>query len=197
MTGDFFQQYLHRLNAHVNRNVLLLIDNAPSHIWQDTDYPNLEIVALPPNTTSKLQPLDAGIIAAFKCQIRKQQLAYALDILDHEANPNPYKVDRLKAMRCVRIAWTNIKSTVIQNCWRRTELLLSVEAETESQAAGAETVIDDDDAELRENYNRFVVRANIKEAMTIANFLNPVEEEKVLADMEMLDIEEYLLQTIA
>src|SRR5205085_10251808 len=115
MTGDFFQQYLRCLNAHVNHKVLLLIDNTPSHIWQDSEYPNLAIVALPPNTTSKLQPLDAGIIAALKCQIRKQQLAYALDILDHEANPNPYKVAHSKAMRCARIAWTNMKSTVIQN----------------------------------------------------------------------------------
>src|SRR2546423_14531105 len=67
ITKDFFQKYLHRLNAHVGRKILLLIDNAPSHIWKHTDYPNLEIMALPPNTTSKLQPLDAGIIAAFKC----------------------------------------------------------------------------------------------------------------------------------
>jgi hypothetical protein len=54
MTSQFFQQYLTRLKNHVGRKVLLLIDNAPSHIWKDTDYPNLEIVALPPNTTSKL-----------------------------------------------------------------------------------------------------------------------------------------------
>lgn len=40
------------------------------------------------------------------------------------------------------------------------------------------------------------MQANIKEAMTIANFWNPVEEEKILADIEMLDIEEYLLQTV-
>jgi hypothetical protein len=98
ITGEFFQRYLHRLNAHVNRKVLLLIDNAPSHKWSADDFPNLEIVALPPNTTSKLQPLDAGIIAAFKCQIRKQQLAHALDVLEHDDNPKPYKIDQLTAM---------------------------------------------------------------------------------------------------
>jgi hypothetical protein len=69
-------------NAHVSRKVLLLIDNAPSHKWHTDDFPNLEIVALPPNTTSKLQPLDAGIIASFKSQVRKQQLTHALDILE-------------------------------------------------------------------------------------------------------------------
>ena len=190
MMGDFFQQYLRCLNAHVSRKVLLLIDNAP----------NIEIVALPSNTTSKLQPLDAGIIAAFKCQMRKQQLAYTLDILDHEENPNLYKVDQLTAMRWARIAWTTMKSTVIQNCWRHTGLLSLTQTEIEREAIRETTVTTANivvqvDTELREDYDCFVARANIKEAMAIDNFLNLVEEEKILMDMEMLDIEEYLLQT--
>lgn len=61
MTRDFFHQYLRRLNAHVNSKVLLLIDNASSYIWRDSDYLNLEIVALPLNTTSKLQRLNISI----------------------------------------------------------------------------------------------------------------------------------------
>lgn len=101
MTADLFQQYLHRLNAHVNHKVLLLIDNAPSHKWRPDNFPHLDIVTLPPNTTSKLQPLDAGIIASFECQIRKRQLAYALDALEQD-NPKPYKIDQLTVMRWVK-----------------------------------------------------------------------------------------------
>lgn len=41
-----------------------------------------------------------------------------------------------------------MKSTVIQNCWRHTGLLSAVEAEMESQAVRAETVIEEDDVEL-------------------------------------------------
>jgi len=48
--------------------------------------------------------LDAGIIEAFKCQIRKQQLAHALDVLENSDNPNPYKVDQLTAMQCAKRA---------------------------------------------------------------------------------------------
>lgn len=33
---------------------------------------NTEICFLPPNTIAKLQPLDQGIIAAFKVRYRKQ-----------------------------------------------------------------------------------------------------------------------------
>ena len=160
MTGDFFQQYLRRFDRHVGRKVLLLIDNAPSHIWKDMDYTNLEIVALPPNTTSKLQPLDAGIIAAFKCQMRKQQLAYALDILDHEENPNPYKVDQLTAMRWAKIAWATMQSTVIQNCWRHTGLL-TMETAVETTEIGSENFVDE---ALRQSYETFI---SIKQCLRV------------------------------
>jgi DDE superfamily endonuclease/Tc5 transposase DNA-binding domain len=120
MTAQFFQDFLLRFNNHVNRKVLLLIDNAPSHIWENLRLSNVEVVALPPNTTSKLQPLDAGIIAAFKCHIRRRQLVYALDAL--ESNKNPYKVDQLTAMRWARAAWLGLEPSVIQNCWRHTGL---------------------------------------------------------------------------
>ena len=68
MIGIFFQLYLQHLNNHVNgRKILLLVDNATSHIWDKEKFPNIEVLCLPPNTTSKLQPMDAGIIAAIKC----------------------------------------------------------------------------------------------------------------------------------
>ena len=174
----------------------MLIDNAPSHIWKAEDYPNLEIVALPPNTTSKLQPLDVGIIAAFKCQIRRQQLEHALDILDNDDNPRPYKVDQLTAMRWARNAWRNMKSTVIQNCWRHTGLL-SVSVPGDSESENAELMSDDFfiDEAITEDYERFIERANIRDAMSITNFLNPIEEENVLREIELIDEEELILQT--
>uniref|UniRef100_A0AAV1TAA9 DDE-1 domain-containing protein n=1 Tax=Peronospora matthiolae TaxID=2874970 RepID=A0AAV1TAA9_9STRA len=39
------------------------MDNAPSHIVADLELINITVQVLPPNTTSKVQPMDAGIIA--------------------------------------------------------------------------------------------------------------------------------------
>ncbi|GFT59237.1 tigger transposable element-derived protein 1 [Trichonephila clavipes] len=44
--------------------VLLIVDNAASH--PQLEHPNVQIVFLPPNTTSLIQPLDQGIIATVK-----------------------------------------------------------------------------------------------------------------------------------
>ncbi|GFX72965.1 tigger transposable element-derived protein 1 [Trichonephila clavipes] len=43
---------------------VLIVDNAASHL--QLEHPNVQLVFLPPNTTSLIQPLDQGIIATFK-----------------------------------------------------------------------------------------------------------------------------------
>src|SRR5436190_18299951 len=93
--------FIKYFNNHVNkRRVLLLLDNALSHIWNENhkvDFPNLNIIFLPSNTTSKLQSMNAGIIASFKHHYRKCQLEYVVDMID--AGKNSYKIDQLTAMR--------------------------------------------------------------------------------------------------
>src|SRR5208282_626089 len=37
MLGTIFQRYLQRFDRHVDRAVLLLIDNAPSHIYEELE----------------------------------------------------------------------------------------------------------------------------------------------------------------
>ena len=86
MTAALFTQWLMRFSDYVTRSdssrrVLLLIDNCSAHGSKNSlpDFPNVEILFLPPNTTSKLQPLDAGIIASLKVRYRSMQYESALD----------------------------------------------------------------------------------------------------------------------
>ncbi|XP_064423274.1 tigger transposable element-derived protein 4-like [Latimeria chalumnae] len=64
MTGDIFKDWVIKFDRKMQRQkrkVLLFVDNCPAHPHID----NLQVttvVFLPPNTTSKLQPMDQGII---------------------------------------------------------------------------------------------------------------------------------------
>lgn len=59
---------------------------------------NTEVVFLPPNITSKLQPLDQGIIASFKARYRRIWIRFMLD--EHERGYNPMKrMHMLKAIQ--------------------------------------------------------------------------------------------------
>ena len=70
MQVSIWNDYLKKLDDKMriaNRNILLLIDNAPTHILMDNlDLRNVTIHHFPPNTTAHLQPCDAGIIHSFK-----------------------------------------------------------------------------------------------------------------------------------
>jgi hypothetical protein len=69
MTKIIFEDWLKKFNARLkleNRNILLLVDNATSHNTQ-LSFSNKTLHFLPLNTTSVLQPCDAGIIRSFKC----------------------------------------------------------------------------------------------------------------------------------
>ena len=72
MTGAIFDLWLSEWNRELykqKRKITLLVDNAPGHIADD--YDNIELVFLLPNTTSKLQPLDQGIISWVKREYRR------------------------------------------------------------------------------------------------------------------------------
>ena len=67
MTTNVFLDYLEWLNSMVTeqkRRIALILDNAPCH--PSIVLPNVELIFLPPNTTAKTQPLDAGIIRSLK-----------------------------------------------------------------------------------------------------------------------------------
>src|SRR6266542_6439334 len=66
MQVSIWNEYIKKLNNRMrrqNRNILLLVDNAPTHALYETTYlTNITIKYLPPNTMSHLQPYDQDII---------------------------------------------------------------------------------------------------------------------------------------
>ena len=73
MTASLFDEWLADVNRKMmkqKRKILLFIDHAPCHN-SDKEYSNISLKFFPPKTTSKLQPLDQGIIKNFKCYYRK------------------------------------------------------------------------------------------------------------------------------
>ena len=76
---------------------------------------------MPPNTTSKLQPLDLGIIQNFKTHYRKLLLRYVLSKIDdcETASEVAKSVIVLKAIRGVASAWSCVQEETISKCFRK------------------------------------------------------------------------------
>ena len=71
MLTTIFQEWFQEFDRQVGQKyggqrVLLLLDNCSSHKLENLTLLYVNVYFLPPNITSKLQPMDAGIIMAFK-----------------------------------------------------------------------------------------------------------------------------------
>nr|XP_050028221.2 tigger transposable element-derived protein 6-like [Dermacentor andersoni] len=118
MSRDLFAEWLvefHRDMARKNRKVLLVLDNCAAHHVQ----PSLSAVTvlfLLPNATCKIQPLDMGIIHAFKvCYQRRviQRLLIAIDAA------MPVRISLLAAVDMLKAAWMELTAECIENCFRK------------------------------------------------------------------------------
>lgn len=84
MTADIFQDFLKKFDKKMRlekRNVILFVDHCTAHV--KINLKNVRLEFLPPNCTSKLQPLDLGVIHAFKVNYRKQLVQRALTELEN------------------------------------------------------------------------------------------------------------------
>jgi hypothetical protein len=117
MTSEVFCDWLKKLKLQMcGRSILLLIDNASSHV--ELQLSNVKVHFLPPNTTSELQPMDAGLIKSFKAHYRRSFIQWILFHLEAETT---YKnIDLLTCISYVIEARKQVTSTSIVNCWVHT-----------------------------------------------------------------------------
>ncbi|XP_057566797.1 tigger transposable element-derived protein 1 [Hippopotamus amphibius kiboko] len=130
MTSDWFhscfipeaEYYLQSRNLAFK--ILLILDNAPVHCCEElkSAHPNVEVLFMPSNTTSLIQPLDQGIIKAFKAHYTREFYSKAFEAL--KANKETTMVDYWKSVTIrsvidyVGTAWDNVKQATINNCWK-------------------------------------------------------------------------------
>ena len=125
---SWFQEFNKGMKTRKSCKVLLLVDNCSAHgnIATLPDLSHVEVHFLPPNITSRFQPLDAGIIAAVKMGYKKRHLERALNLADMDAK-DIYKIDIMTAMKWFNVVWGETKGLVIQNCWRTMGILAVLE----------------------------------------------------------------------
>ncbi|GFX52228.1 tigger transposable element-derived protein 1 [Trichonephila clavipes] len=100
--------------------VLLIVDNAASH--PQLEHPNVQLVFLPPNTTSLIQPLDQGIIATFKKYYIKTTYKFILNKLENESLTVKDVWKQFSIFDClfhVASASVQIRPRTLNACWKK------------------------------------------------------------------------------
>ena len=142
------------------------------------------VVFLPPNTTSHIQPLNAGIIANFKAKFRKIHVRWIVVTVELDSGrvctAEKARPDMRQAIEWSQIARKEVTATTIQNCWKKVELL-PTEARlphVTSHVGPPDTVMQ----ELQDLLNSFA--STLGEHLQAADVCNWPEEEWTAAPEE-------------
>ncbi|CAB5376416.1 unnamed protein product [Rhizophagus irregularis] len=112
---------------------------------------HVEVAFLPPNTTSYLQPLDAGIIASFKNHYKRNYCRHMLELFEEGKDINKEKINIKESIDYLTDAWENVIEETIHNCWIKTGILLSSTNEDITDATQAQREkIDDEVANINQ-----------------------------------------------
>jgi hypothetical protein len=126
MTAHLYQDWIQHWDRELQqkgRKILLLQDNFSGHIVPD-NLQNIRVENFEPNLTAHIQPMDQGIIRCFKAHYRARFIQRAIDRYDEGITPAEiYDINQLQAMRLADLAWREVDTTTIRNCWRKAEIL--------------------------------------------------------------------------
>ena len=114
----FFEEWIRELDSKFEREgrkVALIVDNCPAHT-RIKDLKAINLVFLPPSTTSKTQPMDQGVIRALKAHYRSK--AVQLYITAIEKNRPIPNISILVVMDMLVAAWDKVTPGTINNCFR-------------------------------------------------------------------------------
>lgn len=103
MTSEIFTDWLRNLDKKFSRNrrkIAMIVDNCPAHPHVRS-LKSIELIFLPPNTTSKTQPMDQGVIHNFKTHYRKRVILRQMKAIDEKEE---FSLDVLKALRLMQQA---------------------------------------------------------------------------------------------
>ncbi|GFR65304.1 tigger transposable element-derived protein [Elysia marginata] len=165
MTSTLFEEWLKKLDRQMvtqKRKIAMVVDNCPAHPKVE-GLKAIELIFLPPNTTSILQPCDQGIIKSFKQIYRKLMVrSYLLHVEEQikgRRKDEVYTVNVLDALYRIMEAWSNVKQQCIANCFRHAGFVKEPE-ESETIESDIVPVNQEGDSLDTDNYDNLFSRLN-------------------------------------
>ncbi|GFX10302.1 tigger transposable element-derived protein 6 [Trichonephila clavipes] len=119
MTTELFNEWLVSLNSDMKRekqHIILFLDNCTVHN-NAPPLSNGKLQFSPPNSTSKLQALDQGIIHNFKTFYRSEVVKSALYNLENQQNVTTIYI--LTVLIMIDKAWRAVTPLTIHSCFKK------------------------------------------------------------------------------
>ena len=119
MDYDLFEEWVREIDRKFlaeKQKIALIVDNCPAHPKVE-GLKAIDLIFLPPNTTSKTQPMDQGIIRSLKARYRTKVIRKYIAAVDAK-KPLP-KLTILDAMTMLVAAWDSVSETTVVNHFKK------------------------------------------------------------------------------
>nr|KAF6407138.1 hypothetical protein HJG59_009849 [Molossus molossus] len=112
------------LENNIPFKILLIVDNAPRHPPFIDLHPNIKVVFLPSDTTSLIQPMDQGVIAAFKAYYWRRTFAQAIAAIEEDPEKTLMQFWKdYNIYDCIKNlawAWDDVTKECMSGIWKQT-----------------------------------------------------------------------------
>ena len=179
MNSKFFSDYARKLDAkfHVEgRNVAVIIDSCTTHP-NINNLKAIELVILPPNITSKTQPMDQVVIRALKAFYRTNVVSCYTKYID--GGRKTPEINILEAIYMFDRSWDAVSANTLINC----SIKAGISEENKSQT---HFIL------LEENVNDLILRGLVDGDLTVDDYVNIdfevcTNETNAMTDREIAD----------
>ena len=173
MSSFLFDEWVKELDKKFekeNRKIVLIVDNCPARPIVD-ELKAMELVFLPPNTTSKTQPMDQGVIRSLKAKYCRKIIKRLIRAVDMKKKLPQTSV--LDAMQLLQSAWSEVLELTIKNYFRKSGI----------SEKSAEQAINEEDDPFKD------ITADLEETITELRKRLPEEAPEELNATDLLDID--------
>ncbi|KAL4107979.1 hypothetical protein QTP88_018247 [Uroleucon formosanum] len=132
MTKEIFIEWLTKWDNELRHDVLLLVGNCTAHMVT-VKFKHINLVLLPSNTTSIIQPCDQKIIRTFKAYYRTGMRKNVISVIDVNleqelctlrAHEIAKKMTVFEGLHLAYEAWNIVSKITIRNCFRHDGFIL-------------------------------------------------------------------------
>lgn len=163
----------------------MFFDNTLSH-FHKLRLSHIQLKFLPANTTSVLQPLDQGIIRAFKARYRKLMIKSFLSKIEQTESASELckDISILGAIYLMSKAWNDTKDSTIEKCFRLARFSTDNNSDVPNKTDETEEGVDEDDIPLIHLFRQ--LRQLPHEYDFIFDATIPTEEDSTKWDKDLL-----------